>query len=643
MGTGGSGFQGWTMPFLAGLLLMATVGVLLAGLVFAFQLVHSDVVYPGVRIGDVSVGGMNRERAISELRPVFAERAARPVVVRAIGQEEAVAAAALGATFDAVVAADAAYAVGRTGVWSVGLAAQINALLHGHSVDSPGVRIDGARLGAYLRQKSEEIDRPVVEAVLSLGEDLGVRITPSVVGRKLDVDRAGTLIERAIVTGAGSVDLPVVETAPRTTEGDLDETRVRLATMLSGPVALEFEGRRWEVSLKEIAGLLSLEKKIGVPAPVISLNDKPLKELVSGIAKEVDQPKVSPRFDWSNGELVLLKQGQDGRKADPDRALVLLKEAISSSRRVVPLPVAVEGVVGGSIDPAKLDMRERIEFGRTTITGVPEKVHNIKLAASRLNGVLLAPGDIFSFNAELGPTTLKAGFQTGFGISVQNGQMETVPSVAGGICQVATTLLHAVFWAGYQIEERFPHMYWIPGYGQPPRGLTGLDATVEDPVLDFKFMNNTDHYLLIQSRVQGDVLEFSLYGKRPDWDVQVEGPIITNVVKADPKQVRQEEPTWPEGRELQVEVARDGMDVLIVRKVTLNGEVRTLNLKSAYRPSRNVILMGPKPTPTPMPSATATPVPRDTPRPGAGLATATPTPTKPATPPVPSSPTPPGG
>lgn len=616
----------WTEPFMAGLLLVTAVAVVAAGLVAAFQTVHSDAVFPGVRVGDVMVGGMSRQRAFSELEPLYQQRAAHPLLVRIVGMERQVAISELGARLDAAAAVNAAYAVGRTGGWPERLSTQFRALVGGYSVDSPGISIDRSRLQAFVAEQARQVDRPVKDAELVIGEDLSVKVTPSVIGRQMETAGAYLALERAIMTGASSVELPVTETAPRRREQDLEAARAQVATMLSGAAALEFEGRRWELSPREIRALLSVEFKEGLPTPVVSLKEEPLKRMVDRIATEIDQPKVNARYDWNGGNLKLLRPGQDGRKVEAERALVALKEAISSDRRVVPLPVTVEKAAGGSIDPSQLNIKEQIEFGRTIITGVPEKVHNIKLAASRLNGVLVGPGELFSFNKELGPTTLKAGYQVGFGIAVNNGEMQTVPSVAGGICQVATTLLHAVFWAGYQIEERFPHMYWIANYGLPPRGLTGLDATVDDPFLDFKFVNNTENYLLIQSRVEGNNLEFILYGTKPNWKVEVEGPHISNVVKADQKTVRQEEPSWPVGRELWVEKATDGMDVELIRRVIVGDEVRTLNLKSRYQPSRNVLMVGTKkPDPTPTPTATPGPgAPAPAPQPQAPTPVPTP-------------------
>ncbi len=576
-------------------LLVAGLLLLTGALVYSYRLAYADTVFQGVRVGGVPVGGMSKEEVIAVLQPIYHEKANHTLILRADGREWKSSMADLGASFDVAATAEAAYGAGRTGGWADRLSAEFQALTRGYSVGEPGLRVDSSKLEAYLRTRAQEIDRQVQDSQLVIGDDLTVRVTPSVVGRKLDLPEAVAKVESAVKGGAESIDLPVTETQPGRTEQELESARALVARMLSGPVTLEYAGRRWSLSPKEIEGAISVDPGGEPPAPVVSLRDEPLEQLVERIAGEVDQPRLNARLDWNGGNLKVLRPGQDGRQLDKARTLAMLKDGISGDQRLVALPVEVQKAVGGSLDPSSLGIKELVESASTSFAGsVPEKAHNIELAASRLNGVVVPPGEIFSFNKELGPTTLKSGFQIGFGIAVNNGQTETVPSVAGGICQVSTTLLHAVFWAGYQIEERYPHVYWIQSYGVPPKGMVGLDTTVDDPNLDFQFKNTTDSYLLIQSKVEGSTLGFALYGTKPNWKVEVEGPIITNVVKADPTPVRQEEPSMSAGKELWVERATDGMDVDIIRKVIQGNDVRTLHLKSHYQPSRNVLMVGTK-------------------------------------------------
>src|SRR5204863_668602 len=142
-----------------------------------------------------------------------------------------------------------------------------------------------------------------------------------------------------------------------------------------------------------------------------------------------------------------------GRARNQTAAADLWRSSIESGARTVALPVEVAHPAVASEDASKLGIRELIDESTTPFVGaIPEKAHNIQLAAARLNGVVVPPGGTFSFNKEVGPTTIEAGFQWGFGLTTggQEGGVHTVPSVAGGICQVATTLFQPVFWAGYQ-------------------------------------------------------------------------------------------------------------------------------------------------------------------------------------------------
>jgi vancomycin resistance protein YoaR len=579
---------------LLGTAVLLLVPLLLAlGTVVALQAKYDGLIVDGVTIGDVQVGGLTSETALAKLRARYGGILTRPLVLRAAESEWTAYPQEVGFSLSLDAAVQAAYGVGRTGGILQRISAQVTALRAGYTMDEPALQVDRRSLEAFLAARAGEFDREVKDAGLLVEDGFTVRLTPSTAGRRIDLAAAPAVLEQAIIAGADAADLPVVVTQPARVEADLEETRRQLTTIYSGPVALEFQGKRWTINREQIAALVSIEGRDGKQAPVISLDDAPLRQMVDRIAEEVDQPRRNGRLAWNGGDLQVILPGQDGLMVDRATALSALVEAISGDRRTAALPVATDRAVGGSIDLSSLGIRELVESASTSFAGsVSAKAHNINLAASRLNGLVLAPGEIFSFNRELGPTTLSSGFQVGFGIEVKDGEMQTVPSVAGGICQVSTTLLHAVFWAGYQIEERYPHMYWIASYGVPPKGMLGLDATVDDPYLDFQFRNNTDSYLLIQSRVERDSVQFSLYGTKPDWRVEVEGPIIASVTRADTAVVRQEDPTMPEGRELWVERATDGQDVTIIRRVIQGSDVRMLRLRSDYRPSRNVILVG---------------------------------------------------
>ncbi len=370
------------------------------------------------------------------------------------------------------------------------------------------------------------------------------------------------------------------------------------------------------------------------------LDSVALRTLAGRLGDEWDQSMVNARFNFNGGDLTPIRESQEGRALDEAAAAAAIGEALQSGKPSVELPGRVVPPAVSSANPQALGITTNLDRGSTSFAGsIPEKAHNIRLAAQRLNGVVIPPGGVFSFNQEVGPTTLGAGFEWGFGIEASAGGARTVPSVAGGICQVATTLFQRVFWAGFPLIERHWHLYWIPAYTS--RSLVGLDATVDaDSGLDFRWSNPTNSYILIQSATDDSNVYFGLYGSPRDWKVSVDQPSITHRVAADPAPVAQTEPTLPWGRILPVEAARDGFDVALTRTVTReDGQPRTLKLESSYAPSRNVTLVGTKDKPASADvnavlariappvrpaatlSATASPIGTNLPAPGSPIAT----------------------
>jgi vancomycin resistance protein YoaR len=129
---------------------------------------------------------------------------------------------------------------------------------------------------------------------------------------------------------------------------------------------------------------------------------------------------------------------------------------------------------------------------------------NISRAAKLVDGTLVAPGATFSLNETMGPRTTNRGFDYAPVIAADNVLRQ---GVGGGICQYATTLFNAVFFAGLPMVEREPHSLYISHYP------TGRDATVAWGAVDFRFRNDTGRSIMIRSWVDGDALTVALVGK----------------------------------------------------------------------------------------------------------------------------------
>jgi vancomycin resistance protein YoaR len=462
--------------------------------------------------------------------------------------------------------------------------------------NAAAVRLNDAVIASFVERLASEIDRPVINARLRLDGERVV-IQPSAPGRT--VDRAATAREvQEAILGTGRVVQPVVSVVqPTVTEDQLRNAATAANRMVSAPIDLHGpDGQAWTLTPDRLRALLQIpDDPIAQRQGVPRLDPAKLAAYVADLASQIDRAPSNARFQrLPDGRVQVLRDGQSGQALDQERTVQLIETAaLSADTREVSLPVAVTQPSITAADAGRLTGLPLLVENATSYAGsIPPRRHNVELAASLLNGVVVGPGEMFSFNRELGPTTLDRGFQVGFGIVAQGNTVKTVPSVGGGICQVATTLFQPVFWMGFEIDERYPHAYWIAHYAS--HGYPGLDTTVDDQSgLDFRFRNGTAGPLLIQAWTDGTNVHFALYGPKPDWTVRVDPPVITNVVRTDRTVRVQYDPTMPKGQQVYTEAAEDGFTVVIHRVVTTaQGEVRELNLRSTYAPSHNVLLVG---------------------------------------------------
>lgn len=151
------------------------------------------------------------------------------------------------------------------------------------------------------------------------------------------------------------------------------------------------------------------------------------------------------------------------------------------------------------------------QFTTSFTSSGANRATNVRLAAKKINGTVLMPGETFSYNQVVGKRTKAAGFREG--TAYFNGQV--VQEVGGGICQVSSTLYDAVLYANLEIVERYNHGF-NPGYVK-----AGLDATVSWGGPDFKFKNNRNYPIRIVCDSSGKKLRIYIYGLKTPEDCTV--------------------------------------------------------------------------------------------------------------------------
>ncbi len=225
-----------------------------------------------------------------------------------------------------------------------------------------------------------------------------------------------------------------------------------------------------------------------------------------------------------------------------------------------------------------------IAEGSSNFTGSPDhRTHNIAVAASILHGSVIQPNDTFSFLETLGPI----GYGNGYRSSLVIFGDRTIWGIGGGVCQVSTTLFRAAFWAGLPITERHQHSYRVSYYeqdGSPP----GFDAAIFNPGLDLKFVNDTNHPILIRAHVDEQAMELkiTLHSKKLHRAVEMLPVIERNVVAPGPPLPDRPDPSLARGLRVQVEWAATGIETGIQRVVVEGKNVRFDEFWSHFTPWR---------------------------------------------------------
>ncbi|PIR55071.1 hypothetical protein COU74_02720 [Candidatus Peregrinibacteria bacterium CG10_big_fil_rev_8_21_14_0_10_36_19] len=290
-----------------------------------------------------------------------------------------------------------------------------------------------------------------------------------------------------------------------------------------------------------------------------------------------------------DGKVVIKGKGNDGLKIQRDVFKKLIKKSIKENITKIPIPIErTPPKISISDDLKALGINERLNIGHTSYYGSPaNRVHNIKVGAERFNGKIIAAGETFSFNQNLGRVDNTTGYKKELVIKPEG----TIPEYGGGICQVSTTLYRAALLSGLQISERNQHSYAVSYYSQIMGH--GLDATIYLGGADLKITNNTPGSILMQTYIENDYeLYFVIYGTKDGRSVEMEGPYISNNTKPG-ETIYVKTTDLAPGKTKQAEKAHNGFNALWYRYVTdSQGVVTKETISTKYKAVPAKVLVG---------------------------------------------------
>jgi len=557
--------------------------LLLAANLFA-SIVFANRIFPGVSMNGISLAGMNQEEAAGSIASSYNFPESGQIMLTDGTRTWIVTPADLGFFLDPQASALAAYQAGRRGSLSDILMNRFTLLTQGGIDVSPTFIYNETAALNYLNGLAAQINQPLREASISIS-GTEVVVVNGQTGRVLDIHASLASVARQIeLMQNGVVPLSIIESTPMvldaTAEGDLVRTILSQPLKLVLPAELSGQSGSWEIQPDALAKMLTFERvNNGDQASLQVVVSRPLiQAYLESIREKTDAVPENARFIFNDDtlQLDLLTPAIIGRNLNIQSSIDSINQSVKTGAHSAALVFDLtQPAVTDSMTGAELGITELVYAYTTYFRGSSaDRVQNIKAASASFHGLLIPPGGVLSMSDELGDISLDNGYAEA---PIILGD-ETIKGVGGGVCQVSTALFRTAYYAGFEILERHAHAYRVGYYEQTASGhnqnLAGLDATVFVPLVDFKFRNDTDHWLLMETYVSSSnySLTWKFYSTSDGRVVNSESSGLTNIVES-PDPLYRENPELPSGTVKQVDYAVDGADVVVRRTVTRNGSI----------------------------------------------------------------------
>lgn len=601
--------------FVAAFLGLAII-IALAFFYLLFLLYYQNRFYPGVRIASIDVSGQKPVVVKTYLQNKFQEEVETPLALNYKGDNFTVNLTSAQPQLNLDDATVQGYNLGRSGNMLVNLITQARTFVRGNNITPQLSFNQPNRLISQLTQINETVTKPATNARINISGSISV--IPSESGLQLDDQLLLNQIKSYLLFSEfPPQNLPVKVIPANFPTQTAQKYQQLLEQDQTTPIQLQSEAGNITLDAPALLSILNLSENkpflasaqidgqnvilekfslgkdtLSDSQPIID-KDK-LSQLLSDLSQEINQPAQDAKFvvDNSSGQLKVseFQPAKEGKEINIDQTAQLITKALTdqgSSTITLPIAITKPKVTTDSVN--NIGIKELIGEGVSHFDhSIPDRIYNIGLAASRINGTLVAPGDTFSFNKAVGEITGATGYKPAY--VIKSGR--TVLDDGGGVCQVSTTVFRSALNTGLPIVARTAHAYRV-GYYEQDAG-PGLDATVFAPSVDLKFKNDTGHYILLQTHIEGTALYVDIYGTSDGRKAVISKPLILSQTPPLPD-IRQDDPTLPKGEVKQVDWSAWGATTIFSQTVTRNG-VQLINetFKSVYRPWSNVFLVGTK-------------------------------------------------
>lgn len=376
-------------------------------------------------------------------------------------------------------------------------------------------------------------------------------------------DNLGTLMDEI------SANLPhkLVQSSYYVEDGNLIVTKGSIGDIISEENFIK--------QLDQFLNCLNLEDlSLSIPTQTINPNEIDIDKIYDEIHKNAQDAYYEKNPFQVHSEVI-------GVSFDKDFAKNLLKE--EQEEYIIPLEYTYPKITVTDLD---IDIFKDTLSSFTTKYDLSNKdrITNLELAASKINGTILAPGEEFSYNMIVGARTIAAGYKEAKIYS--NGKV--VDGIGGGICQISSTLYNSAVLANLDITERYNHQF-LTSYVDP-----GRDATVVYGVKDLKFKNNRSFPIKIEMKVSNSIVSCNIYGLMEKQEYDIDFVVETLSIQEPIIQYEYDSNIKPGNQEIR-QSGSNGTTVNVYKIVKLNGSILTKTLLSqdTYNALEKIVVKNP--------------------------------------------------
>ncbi len=599
------------------------VCVVVVGASAAVRTTYYDRILPHVTLGGVPVGGLTQGEAITKVQAAYDTMLTNNLALSHNGSTKTVGLRVSSdessyALLDMDVPTEVARAFGVGRYSNHKLESQIFPMLHSLGIRSENISANVTtreeQLTGIIRDAFPDIETSMMPTDFTFSDtDGAITISPAKNGTAIDFDRFFLTLHNDV--GDLMLTPQIIKTTTLASDISTDDAKTLLdaasKALSAAPYTVAYtsenrtEPETWTVTKMNLMDWL-VPSKNDNGSLVLGLEKEKMTGFFTELHDGIDVDAQNARFSMTNNVVQEFAPSHDGVTVNNDATAQAITDFLGTENTEILVMVDVVHPDVTTETVNNLGIKEILGVGTSDFKNSPSnRIKNIKHGAEKLNGLLIAPGEITSLLEKLRPFTVEDGYLPELVIK----GTEIKPEVGGGLCQIGTTTFRAVMNSGLHVVERRNHSLVVSYYNDPSNNNPGTDATIYDPSPDFKFENDTANYILLTTEVNetDKKLYFTFWGTSDNRKASYSPPqVLSWSGYGDP--VNTETDTLAPGVE-KCQAAHPGATTTFTYTVVYaDGTTHSEDFFSSYRSLPKICLVGKAATTETLPSDTTSDV-----------------------------------